>query len=82
MFRFQLERKKKEGTYKTKKQKEQEAKAEAAKAAMLAAGLEGEAALRNGSDGLHQVEPCSHSQCSRYFHSLSYGSWWKTMLRF
>lgn len=39
--RFQLERKKKEGTYKTKKQKEQEARAEAAKAAMLAAGLEG-----------------------------------------
>ena len=38
---FQLERKKKEGTYKTKKQKEQEARAEAAKAAMLAAGLEG-----------------------------------------
>lgn len=38
----QLERKKKEGTYKTKKQKEQEARAEAAKAAMLAAGLEGE----------------------------------------
>eukprot|EP00904_Undaria_pinnatifida_P007877 jgi/Undpi1/4219/HiC_scaffold_16.g07585.m1 len=35
-----LERKKKEGTYKTKKQKEQEARAEAAKAAMLAAGLE------------------------------------------
>lgn len=40
-FFFQLDRKKKEGTYKTKKQKEQEAKAEAAKAAMLAAGLEG-----------------------------------------
>lgn len=38
----QLDRKKKEGTYKTKKQKEQEARAEAAKAAMLAAGLEGE----------------------------------------
>lgn len=38
---FQLDRKKKEGTYKTKKQKEQEARAEAAKAAMLAAGLEG-----------------------------------------
>ncbi|CBN80114.1 EIF5B, eukaryotic translation initiation factor 5B [Ectocarpus siliculosus] len=35
-----LDRKKKEGTYKTKKQKEQEARAEAAKAAMLAAGLE------------------------------------------
>ena len=40
----QLERKKKEGTYKTKKQKEQEARAEAAKAAMLAAGLEGKQA--------------------------------------
>lgn len=39
----QLERKKKDGTYKTKKQKEQEARAEAAKAAMLAAGLEGKA---------------------------------------
>lgn len=38
----QLDRKKKEGTYKTKKQKEQEARAEAAKAAMLAAGLEGQ----------------------------------------
>ncbi|CAN0149677.1 unnamed protein product [Ascophyllum nodosum] len=35
-----LERKKKEGTYKTKKQRDQEARAEAAKAAMLAAGLE------------------------------------------
>lgn len=39
---YQIERKKREGTYKTKKQREQEARAEAAKAVMLAAGLESE----------------------------------------
>lgn len=42
---YQIERKKREGTYKTKKQKEQEARAEAAKAVMLAAGLESESLL-------------------------------------
>lgn len=50
---FQLDRKKKEGTYKTKKQKEQEARAEAAKAAMLAAGLEGESVTEWARRGRH-----------------------------
>lgn len=59
----QLDRKKKEGTYKTKKQKEQEARAEAAKAAMLAAGLEGKRADRPPAFVFYRVVLCYVRVC-------------------